>query len=78
MWTKKLITGVIDVIKKSFGELVLSGGKKHTFIGMEIEIVKDIKKIGMQSYIKEVIEKFGEYVSREVTSSAASRLFDMT
>ena len=52
-----VITGVIYITKKHFVELVVSRGKKHTFLGMEIELVSDGKiNIGMQSYIKEAIE----------------------
>ena len=54
-------------------------GKKHTFLGIEIELVKDGKiKIGMQSYIKEAIEKIGEDASRGVTPPETSGLFDVT
>ena len=35
-------------------------------------------KIGIQSYIKEAIEKFGVDVSRGVKSPATSRSFDVT
>ena len=41
--SKDVITRVIDITKKHFGELVLSRGKKHTFLGMEIELVNDEK-----------------------------------
>ena len=41
--SKDVITRVIDIKKKHFGELVLSRGKKHTFLGMEIELVNDEK-----------------------------------
>ena len=55
-----VIIGVIDTTKKSFGVLFLSFRKKHTFLGMEIELVKDGKiKIFMKSYKKEPIEKIG-------------------
>ena len=74
-----VITGVIDTTKKHFGELVVSRGNKYTFLGMEIELVKDGKiKIDMKSYIKEGIEKFGEDLSRGVTSPATSRLLYLT
>ena len=54
-------------------------GKKHNFIGIEIELVKDGKiNIGMQSYIKEAIEKNGEDVSRGVTPPETSGLFYVT
>ena len=51
--SKDVITGFRDTTKKCFGELVVSRKKKHTFIGMEIELVKDGKiRIGTKSYIK--------------------------
>ena len=57
----------------------MSCGKKHNFIGMSIELVKDGRiNIDMHSYIKEAIEKFGEDVSIGVTSPETSRLFDVT
>ena len=34
--SEDVITGVIDITNKHFGELVVSHGKKHTFIGMGI------------------------------------------
>ena len=37
--SEDVITGVIYITKKHFGELVVSRGKKHTFLGMEIELV---------------------------------------
>ena len=49
----------------------MSRGKKHNFLVMEIELVKDGKiKIGMKSYINEAIKTFGEYVLIRVTSLA--------
>ena len=61
--SEDVITGVIDITKKHFGELVVSCRKKHTFLGMEIELVKNGKiNIGMQIYMKEAIETFGEDV----------------
>ena len=57
----------------------MSRRKKNIFLDMEIELVKDGKiNTGMQSYIKEAIETFGEDVSIVVTSPAKSRLFDVT
>ena len=39
--SEDMITGVIDITKKKIGELVVSRGKKNTFVGMEIELVND-------------------------------------
>ena len=58
-----VITGVVDITKKCFGDFVVSRGRKHTFIGMEIELAKDRKlNIITKSYIKESIETFREDV----------------
>ena len=46
--SEDVITGFIDITKKHVGELVVSCGKKHTFIGMEIKLGKYGKiNIGM-------------------------------
>ena len=61
--SEDVITGVIVITRKHFGELFLSHEKKNDFLGMDIELVKGGKiKIGIQSYIKEAIEKFGKDV----------------
>ena len=66
--SEDVITGFVDITKKKFGELVVSRIKKHTFICMEIELVKYGKiNIGIQSHIKEAIKTFGEDVSRGAT-----------
>ena len=41
--SEDVITGVIDITKKHSGELVVYRGKKHVFIAMEIELVKNGK-----------------------------------
>ena len=44
-------------------------GKTHTFIRIDIELVKDGEiNIHTKSYINEAIKKFGEYVSRGAKS----------
>ena len=51
--SEEMITRGIDITKKQFWELVVSRGNKHTFLGMDIELVKGGKiNIGMKSYIK--------------------------
>ena len=41
--SEDIITGVKDITKKKIGELVVSRGKKNTFVCMEIELVNDGK-----------------------------------
>ena len=57
----------------------MSPRKKHYFIGMKIELVKDGKiNIGIQYNVNESIEPFGEDMPIGVESPATSRLFDVT
>ena len=54
-------------------------GKTHTFIRIDIELVKDGEiNIHTKSYINEAIKKFGEYVSRGVKSPERGSLFYVT
>ena len=53
-FSEDIITVVVHIMKKHFEYLVIYSRNKHTFLGMNIELVKDVKiKIDMQSYIKE-------------------------
>ena len=59
--SEEMVIGVINIMKRNFGELVVSCGKKHTFLVMDIELVNDVKiNIGMKSYLKRAIKTFGE------------------
>jgi len=67
-------TQIINDINKHFGELVVTRGKKHCFLGMNLEI-KDIKiEMDMVEQIREAIETFGEDISEKVVTPAARRL----
>ena len=58
--SEDVITGVIDSTKKTFEDLAVSHGKKHTFLVMEIELVKDGKiNTGVQTYMNDEIKTFG-------------------
>ena len=64
--SEDVIAVVIDITKKCFEELVVSCGKKHTFLGMEIELVKDRKmNMGMKIYINEAIKNLGKKLQKE-------------
>ena len=53
-------TKVIKIIAKHFGEITLSRGKKHKFLGMEIEFLVDGKlSLSMKDCIEESIYLFG-------------------
>jgi len=67
-------TMIIDDISEHFGKLVVTRGKKHTFLGMDLEMLDELRfAIGMKSYLEEAIELFGEDVSKKVSSIATNQ-----
>ena len=66
-------------MEKSFGELVIYCGKKHTFIGIDIPINNDKTiKVEMKDQLNKVIYAFiiygGETITELVTSPAQTYL----
>ena len=55
----KVIDMIIKKIEDRFGKMTVQRGNKHTFIGMDIEIIKigGKAKIMMKEYIEECIEE---------------------
>ena len=41
----RVIDNLLDIIKTHFGEITITRGKKHTFLGMNLRITED-KKLG--------------------------------
>ena len=62
--------------EKHFGDLLVTGGKKHTFWGVNINIMEDKKvEIWIKEKLLEEIEAFGENIGEKVTTPASSHLF---
>jgi hypothetical protein len=76
--SEDILTDVIGKIKIHFGELVVSRGRKHTFLGMNLVFNDDGSlQIETKKYIEEAIETFGEDVSKRVSSAATKKLFEI-
>ena len=78
----EVVTDTIDLMKKHFGDLTVTRGNKHRFLGMNITInQKDSIEIEMKDQLQEAIDMFvlseGEKISEEVTSPARRRLRDV-
>jgi len=74
----KVVDDIIAAIEKRHGKLTVCRGKKHVFVGMDIEFLEDqTVKIMMQDYIQEAIDDFGEDVSSGVKTPATSSLFEV-
>ena len=71
-----VLTSVIEEISKHFGELTVSRGKRHNFLGMDIEIKDGKVHIGMKDQIAEAIEWGGSQSGKKPATPATSNLFD--
>ena len=70
---------IVDKVEEKFGKLARSKGKKHTFLGMDIEFIGNGKlTIATPQHIEEAIEKFGEDLSTDAVNPAKSKLFTVT
>ena len=62
-------TKVTETIDKLFGNIKVSGRKKHKFPDMDIEFLSDWNlSLFMKYYIEESIDLFGEELSATVSS----------
>jgi hypothetical protein len=73
-----VVTSVIARIESKFGKMTVTRGKKHVFLGMDIEFHEDgTTTIKMKDYIKEAIADFGESIVRQAATPAKKNLFDI-
>ena len=64
-------TKLIETISEHSGNLTVSRGKKHKFLGMDIDFLSDGKfYLFMKDYIEESIDLFVEDISTKVSSLA--------
>jgi hypothetical protein len=58
----KVVTMILDEIKKHFGELVISRGDKHDLLGMHVEMNQKDRtlEIQMKDQLQEAIDMFGK------------------
>ena len=79
---EKVVTQVIDLMKKHFGDLTVTRGNKHRFLGMNITINEEKNiKIEMKNQLLNMINMFacakGQDIEEIVTSSTQKNLRDM-
>jgi len=71
-----IIDMVVDEIEAKFGKLARNKGNKHTFLGMDIELLPDKKTaISAPQHIEEVISDLGEEIKGDVANPLKSKLF---
>ena len=72
----EVVTSVINDISKHFGKLTVSRGKKHDYLGMNIELKDRKVHIEMRHQLLEALEWGGKQKGRMPATSALSNLFD--
>ena len=67
---------IVEKIEKKLGKLARTMGNKHTFLGMDVEMVsKGNIAISTPQHINEAIEGLGEEVKGTAVNPAKSKLF---
>ena len=74
---QKVLDDILEKMKVHFGDLTITKGRKHAFLGMNIEIREDgTVSYEMTDQLQEAIDAFGEKIDGHVTSPANRYLFD--
>ena len=72
-----MVDVILEALELKFGKMTIKRGKKHTFVGMDIEFIKDRRvKISMIDYIKECMSVYGEDKLKNRRTPAGHDLFD--
>ena len=72
----QVVTDVIKEISNHFGELTVSRGVKHDYLGMDIEIKDSLVYIGMRKQLEEALEWGGVQGGRMPATPAKADLFN--
>ena len=76
--SEAVVSRVIEQIEAQFGKMTVTRGRKHVFLGMEIDFLGDGRlSIGMQEYVKDAIAEFQENVSRPAVTPANKNIFEI-
>ena len=74
----KIVDQTIKKIKNRFGEMTVTRGFKHTFVGIDIELCMDgTVKLVMMDYLKKRSEVFEENISGMSPTPAGIDLFQV-
>jgi hypothetical protein len=74
----KVVDWVITEIEKKFGKMSVNRGKKHTFVGIDFEMMDDNRvKITMIEYLKKSIDAYEEEINKYAATPAKGKLFEV-
>ena len=70
------VTRIIEWFKGIYGKVRVSRGKKHDYLGMNLDFTEKGKlRISMVPFLKKVVEEFPEAITGSATTPAAAHLF---
>jgi hypothetical protein len=76
--SRRIVEDIIKIIEERYGKMTVTHGKKHTYVGMDIEFTGNGQvKIFMKEYLKEAIADFPEECTDSVNTPAGAHLFDV-
>ena len=74
-----MVSNIIDTLKEYFGGLKTTRGRKHTFLGINFEILSDGKvELEMIDQLRDAIEIFGEVIDTNAATPSKHFLFDVS
>ena len=74
---ENVVTDIIHELENYFGTFTVTRGKKHSYLGMNIEVREDKKiALDMIEEIKKIIEGFSETITGSVTSPATRDFYN--
>ena len=74
----EVVTSVIEMIDKKFGDTTVHRGKTHTFLGIDIHFKGDgTVELSMDDYIIECIKAFNEKMGKCPPTPASGNLFSV-
>ena len=72
---QEVVDEILEIMTKHFGEMTVTKGHVHEFLGFKFTLHKDKIEIDMKDQINEAIEMFMDDVNQTVSTPAAPNLF---
>ena len=71
-----MVDGIIELLKKEFGNVTYSRGKQHDFLGMDVSFTENkTVSIHMKNQIEEAIDWLNEDIPQNASTPANKKLF---
>jgi hypothetical protein len=73
--SKSVVERILKRLSDIYGDLSITRGNKHTFVGMDLEFGNGELKVSMQPYLQEALDAFPEEITKTAASPAADHLY---